>query len=135
MYEVRGECIEWPGSKDSDGYGRYKLNGKTLRIHRVMFFGFHGYWPEVVRHACDNPSCINPSHLLGGTPQDNVNDMMERNRAADRKGENHGVAKLSNDLVYWIRASKLPQKTVADWIGVSQSSISIVRRGKGWKYL
>jgi DNA-binding NarL/FixJ family response regulator len=33
-----------------------------------------------VRHACDNPACCNPLHLLAGTQTDNIADMMTRNR-------------------------------------------------------
>jgi hypothetical protein len=33
-----------------------------------------------LRHKCDNRKRMNPNHLIPGTPQDNVNDMMERSR-------------------------------------------------------
>ena len=47
----------------------------------------HGYVPEVVRHACDNPPCCNPLHLLGGTHADNVADKVRRGRVP--RGETH----------------------------------------------
>ena len=41
----------------------------------------------VVRHTCDNRICVNPEHLEVGTHQDNMDDMVRRNRQA--KGNNH----------------------------------------------
>lgn len=35
---------------------------------------------KLVRHRCDNRLCINPEHLLLGTQQDNIMDMVGRGR-------------------------------------------------------
>jgi len=45
-----------------------------------VFYLTNGYYPPVVRHTCDNIKCINPSHLLGGTHLDNMNDRSKRGR-------------------------------------------------------
>jgi len=47
-----------------------------------MFYLTHQRDPVggVVRHSCDEPLCINPSHLLEGTHSDNTQDMLARNR-------------------------------------------------------
>lgn len=50
------ECIIFPGEKNEHGYGYLQFEGKQVRAHRLAFFRLREWWPEVVRHACDNPS-------------------------------------------------------------------------------
>ena len=79
-------CWEWLGAKDSAGYGFFRLDGLTQRAHRVSWFIEHNKKPYgILRHICDNPSCVNPHHLLDGTQKDNVQDMLRRKRNANQK--------------------------------------------------
>ena len=75
----REECWPWR-AYGHKGYGRYKDNNKNIRAHRYSFFLYNGFYPPVVRHTCDNPPCVNPGHLLDGTPALNTQDMMARGR-------------------------------------------------------
>jgi hypothetical protein len=74
-------CWEWQGSKDRDGYGRYKSNGKLWQAHRYSVL-LDGKDPKgmVVMHSCDNPSCVRPDHLQLGTQADNIKDMIAKGR-------------------------------------------------------
>lgn len=63
----------------------------------------------VVRHRCDNPSCIEISHLETGTQFDNVRDAWERNRAHGNIGEANGRAKLTEAQVLNIRSLYKPK--------------------------
>lgn len=96
-------CWEWNGSRSRLGYGTMRHNGQTTECHRVSYQVFVGDIPEglCVRHRCDNRSCSNPEHLELGTHQDNMKDMVSRNRSV--KGENIEVSKLKPDDVRVIR--------------------------------
>lgn len=83
-------CWEWIGSKFENGYGRIYVCGKTRKAHRFSYFIARGVMPpplEYVCHHCDNPACVNPSHLFLGDAQANASDMVRKNRQA--KGDTH----------------------------------------------
>ncbi|WP_342042594.1 HNH endonuclease [Bacillus sp. OTU2372] len=71
------ECWEWIAGKTSDGYGTFNYNGKTVNAHKFAYEITHGVCVPSrfhVRHLCSNPWCVNPSHLLPGTPKENNED-------------------------------------------------------------
>lgn len=73
-------CWEWQAGKIKDrGYGQFWLNGLNYRAPRVMWTILHGPIPDsiLIYHSCDNPPCVNPTHLFLGTNSDNV---LDRNR-------------------------------------------------------
>jgi hypothetical protein len=83
------ECWPWIGAKNPFGYGKIS-NGKRgvqAKAHRVAYEIAVGLPPGdlVVRHKCDNPPCVNPSHLEAGTQADNVHDMVSRGRHYRKK--------------------------------------------------
>jgi hypothetical protein len=102
-------CWNWIGCKDAHGYGVIGAGGhqaRVLKAHRVAYEIFVGPIPEglCVLHHCDNPVCLNPSHLFLGTQTDNIRDMRAKKRDRQLRGEHSGRAKLTWEQVQEIRA-------------------------------
>lgn len=119
-------CVEWPGARDKNGYGRL---GK-VRAHRLFYEMFVGAIPRdcEVMHSCDNPACVNPAHLSVGSHAANMADMRQKGR--DRA--NFKCVLTAND-VREIRASKELLRVLAARFGCSVQAISDARRGARWR--
>ena len=93
-------CWLWLGHRNTQGYGTFRINGKMERAARLVAGAARGI---IVRHQCDNTSCVNPSHLLIGTQKDNVADCIKRGRRAKTTGEFNNFSKLTEVDVAAIR--------------------------------
>ena len=130
------ECVEWSGSKNHDGYGKKWWGGKPQSVHRIVFELYHGYMPAVVRHTCDNPSCYNIEHLVGGTMKDNTRDCIDRGRFRRNDGEHNPNSKLKVDDVKEIKKMLSDGQTsshIARLYGVHHATIGDIKRGVRWK--
>lgn len=80
-------CWLWTGSRSRADYGQIGVGSRTTGrgnkgAHRVSYELFKGPIPDGhdVCHRCDNPPCVNPDHLFVGTRQDNMIDMVSKDR-------------------------------------------------------
>ena len=134
-----GECVEYQGYRDKDGYGR-QYNPRTKRqapAHRMAYEQHHGVVLDstaVVRHTCDNPACVFVGHLVVGTQRDNMQDMVQRGRLGARKGEANNQATLSDDQVEEIRSRLTGRRgeltRLGKEYGVSRVTIANIRDGR-----
>lgn len=139
-------CWLWSGAPNHSGYGQINAGGnpaKRLMAHRLSWEMHHGTIPKGLHvcHRCDTPACVNPRHLFVGTPQNNIDDMMNkgRHRTVALPGEAHGMSVLTDVDVIEIRrlysSSRISQQEIADRFGVERSTIGYIVRGKHWKHL
>jgi len=141
-------CWLWTGAT-LRGYGR--RSGRRPpheRIcHRYAWIITNGPIPDGIHvlHRCDNPSCVRPDHLFLGTHQDNVSDMIAKDRHShgDRhwsrrdpervpRGECHYKSRLSDAQTNEIRAAprvRGMQRKLAAKFGVSEALISLIVNG------
>ena len=98
-YEIKSSgCWEWNLYKDRDGYGQIRFKSdpdgraNVGRAHRVSWMIANNLdWPEdkpVARHTCNNPSCVNPTHIIPGTPKENQEDMDRAGRRVNGQQPN-----------------------------------------------
>ncbi len=141
------ECWPWIGWKNEQGYGRVEMDGRSHYAHRVIYELCHPgaitregpkdkTSADFVRHACDNPSCCNPAHLLLGTHQENMQDMVDRGRKVRMASVESPRAKLTADDVRSIRkqsAEGVTRDALAKQFNVSLQTIKAVRSGRHYK--
>ena len=77
------ECWPWKGTLLIKGYGVlcYKQK-RMMAAHLSLLFNHSLTVPEgmFVCHTCDNPICVNPSHLFIGNNSDNMRDAVSKGR-------------------------------------------------------
>lgn len=75
-YEVDADtgCWVWMRGKNPSGYGYTTRGGKKISAHRVYWENINGPIPKdmTVDHLCNNPSCVNPGHMVLATQIDNT---------------------------------------------------------------
>jgi DNA-binding transcriptional regulator YiaG len=133
-----GDCIETSHAKDGGGYAVFSIIGLRTQVARYITatkenlrYDDHSWQ---TRHTCDNPSCINPNHLVSGTAAQNAEDKVLRGRST--RGEKSASAKLTCFDVLAIRTFlNVSTSQFADWFGVSQRAVQQSRNGSTWPHL
>lgn len=139
-----GGCIHWTGSRNKHGYGKIYLgrneNGSKIEpfAHRWAWEHHNGPIPDgmIVCHKCDNPICMNPSHLFLGTDTDNMADRDSKGRQA--RGERSKLSKLTAQDVTAIRAlhsQGFKIGRLAEMFGITYPGISGIVHRRTWKHI
>jgi hypothetical protein len=133
-------CWEFRGRRTDKGYGKIREASPSRKdhlAHRVSF-EFHngGIDDRDVLHSCDNPPCVNPSHLRQGDDADNVADKVSRSRQARGEAQNRGV--LTERDVVALRMLRSTGGNIAAWArsrGVSEATARSAASGKSWRHV
>jgi len=60
-----GPCWEWTASRNNNGYGVFRWQGRLHCAHRIVYQVLVGLIPDGLEsdHLCRNPPCVNPAHI------------------------------------------------------------------------
>ena len=157
--DTSGECWEWTGQRDRNGYGRFSLGRTWHRATRALWALTRGPIPAgmCVLHRCDNPPCVRPDHLWLGSRRDNSRDMAAKRRVAAQvhpetaaRGERHGtrtrpesvargarngMAKLDPEMVAGmrrLRSNGWSYPRIAASVGIAYSTARAAIIGQTW---
>jgi hypothetical protein len=138
------DCWEWTGAKKRTGYGSFWVSSKKwMQAHKFSYIlsGRTIKNGDFVMHTCDNPSCVNPFHLISGSPADNARDMVKKGRCNSGKWlrinpENCNLSKLNRDTVIEIRRladnREMLQKEIAKKFGITRQCVTLIHNRKRW---
>jgi len=109
--DKRGRCWIWTASKDKKGYGFFGLTrsegkSRVVRAHRWAWEQEKGPVPEglVLDHwFCDNPSCVNPAHMVPTTSRNNTLRSTKANAAVNARKTHCSNCGQEYDTVYIVR--------------------------------
>ena len=140
-----GDCHEWLGPFDKDGYGLFRLrmpDGKLeMRAARVAFIFKHGSIAKgtVICHArkCRlKERCVNIDHLYAGTNSTNMLDRAATGYAV--RGEQNGASRLTDKIADEIRklfwSGGWTQRALAAKFKISSATVSLIVLRKTWKH-
>jgi len=129
-------CWEWNGAVNENGYGIITV---TIEGKQKFFYAHRVSWEWnssqdiptdlIIRHKCDNPPCVRPSHLLLGTHKDNTDDKMERGRYVSAVAEIDAATAVE---IRCLKASGVAGTELALKYNLSSQHINAICRGVYW---
>lgn len=133
----KGSCLLWKGAVDKDGYGQvHAMNVSrglgVTRAHQLSYVMAYGVIPEgmVIRHMCDNPTCVNPAHLEIGTVADNNRDSYVPSRTKRKPYKLKRKITKEDYLKIMELKGKRSSLLVGPEFGISYSTVCSLWRGE-----
>lgn len=133
------ECVLWPYTTDTPGYGRVWVRPHLKSVHIMACEYGHGPKPSPAHqaaHLCGVRVCMNPRHLRWATPSENNWDKARHGTLL--VGEEHPNARLKASDVLEIRkraATETARQIQRDYPSVGVANIYQIINRRRWKSL
>lgn len=134
------DCLFWPFARSDAGYAQMRRDGRTQTVARLVCHERNGPPPGPgydSAHSCGRGQlgCVTKRHLTWKLPVDNAADRLQHGTLL--RGTKNNQVTLSEEQVRQIRAleGQESQRKTAARFGVTQGTISNIRRGKTWGWL
>jgi|SRR5208282_382127 len=132
-------CWDWSGSLKV-GYGVMKCKKRFIKTHRFSWKINFGPIPEgmYVCHKCDNRKCNNPEHLFLGTHEDNMKDMINKNRQRGAVGESNAKAIINKEKALEIKkmlSNGMTTIQIAKDLNISRAIVFGIKHKKNWSHI
>jgi len=143
-----GVVVDWSYQRElkpSEGHGGYLYvsisttrGQRSIPLHGLLTDAFIGLRPKgkQVRHLNGNPQDNRLANLVYGTNKDNASDRMRCGKHTI--GESHGMAKLTEGDIHWIRKLREAGESyaaISNRYGVSTSAIKDIIKGRRWSHV
>ncbi len=140
-----GDCWLWIGGQRPLSYGRFYLKERrktglncVIGAHRIAYFLEFGPFPNSLFccHKCDNPPCVNPSHIFLGDVKANTSDAARKGRMP--RGSKSKFASLKEEDVVRILEMHKLGKTDAEigrHFNTTRGAVWRIVSGRNWKHL
>lgn len=132
------ECVLWPFSVGSHGYGDLRRGGRHQLVHRLICEEANGPAPAKnldAAHECGHRLCCTKRHISWKTRGANLEDKLTH--GTHIFGEKHHGAILDEDAVKTIRTASRARgvaTALAARYGVHPNTVYAVRDERSWKH-
>lgn len=134
-----GDCWIWTAGKSGCGYGMFELEERRpMKAHRMAWILTNGPLRKglVVMHSCDRKLCVNPDHLVVGTPRQNTQDAAAKGLMP--RGERNGNSRYTEDFVRDLRkqaARGISGYRLSKQLGIDRSVIDRIINRQSWRHV
>lgn len=120
------ECWHWTGKRNKKGYGRIKISGRFVMVHRYSWELVHPAIPEgkEIDHRCHTPNCVNPKHLRVVTRKQNMENLS--GPRSDNRSGYRGVTYDPRSKLYVARVNHHGEKHIAGWFRTAEDANTAV---------
>lgn len=143
--EEVGDCWEWMGAMQGRSITPVmRYHQRTSQVRRFIAEAQGKDLSNaklLATCSCRNPRCVNPEHVVVMTRKrfqelicretDYSSSLVRNKKLADAARVR--FARISPEVVAQIRDAQGVQKQIAKDFGVSQSTVSSIKRGETWK--